>query len=442
MTTPSARTIWNIAWPIMLSLTAQNVVNVTDTAFLGHLGEIELGASAIGGLFYTTLYMVGFGFTIGVQILVARRHGEKNYPAIGRIFDNSLYFLGLTSFIISLLVFFYGSSVLRPFMASQPVFEASSIYLKYRVTGLLFSAIGLLFRAFYTGVASTRHLSISSAIMASLNVVLDYAMIFGYWGFPKMGIAGAAIASAISELAAVLYFLIVTMGNPKIREFDLFRWVKPELEIIKKTLGVSVFVMMQMVLSLGSWFVFFMFIEKMGERPLAVSNIIRSVYLLLMIPGWALCSVTNTLVSNSMGKGRPEMVLPIIRKMVMFCVISMAAVLMLAGIFPRTIISLYTNNQSLIEATVPSFYLIIAALFFFAIVSIFFNGVLGTANTNISFLIEAFTLTLYLVYAWYVAVILNLRIELVWTSEFVYSTVMGSLSLLYLSKGKWREKTI
>jgi Na+-driven multidrug efflux pump len=143
-----------------------------------------------------------------------------------------------------------------------------------------------------------------------------------------------------------------------------------------------------------------------------------------------------------MGKGRPEMVLPIIRKMVMFCVISMAAVLMLAGIFPMTIISLYTNNQSLIEATVPSFYLIIAALFFFAIVSIFFNGVLGTANTNISFLIEAFTLTLYLVYAWYVAVILNLRIELVWTSEFVYSTVMGSLSLLYLSKGKWREKTI
>jgi Na+-driven multidrug efflux pump len=87
----------------MLSLTAQNVVNVTDTAFLGHLGEIELGASAIGGLFYTTLYMVGFGFTIGVQILIARRHGEKNFGAIGRIFDNSAYFLGFTSLIISVL---------------------------------------------------------------------------------------------------------------------------------------------------------------------------------------------------------------------------------------------------------------------------------------------------------------------------------------------------
>jgi putative MATE family efflux protein len=442
MTTPSVRTIWNIAWPIMLSLTAQNVVNVTDTAFLGHVGEVELGGSAIGGLFYTTLYMVGFGFTIGVQILIARRHGEKNFPAIGRIFDNSLYFLGLTSLIISALVFFYGSSVLKPFMASQPVFEASSVFLKYRVLGLFFSAIALLFRSFYTGIAFTRHLSISSAIMALLNVALDYAMIFGHWGFPRMGIEGAAIASAISESSAVIYFLIVTVRNPRVKEFDLFRWVKPELMIIKKTLGISIFVMMQMVLSLGSWFVFFMFIEKMGERPLAVSNIIRSVYLLLMIPGWALCSVTNTLVSNSMGKGISEMVIPITRKMVVFCMISMSVVLAVAGIFPRAIISLYTNNQSLVEATVPSFYLIIVALFFFAIVSILFNGVLGTANTNISFLIESFTLTLYLVYAWYVAVILKQRIEWVWTSEFIYSSVLGTLSLLYLYKGKWREKQI
>src|SRR5690349_7929009 len=113
MTTPSVRSIWNIAWPIMLSLFAQNVVNVTDTAFLGHLGEVELGGSAIGGLFYTTLYMVGFGFTIGVQILIARRHGEKNFPAIGRIFDNSFYFLGITSLIISALVFYFGASILK-----------------------------------------------------------------------------------------------------------------------------------------------------------------------------------------------------------------------------------------------------------------------------------------------------------------------------------------
>ena len=79
---PTLKKIWIISWPIMISLVAQNIVNVTDTAFLGHVGAVELGASAIGGLFYITLFMVSYGFTTGVQILIARRHGEKDYPAI------------------------------------------------------------------------------------------------------------------------------------------------------------------------------------------------------------------------------------------------------------------------------------------------------------------------------------------------------------------------
>jgi Na+-driven multidrug efflux pump len=278
--------------------------------------------------------------------------------------------------------------------------------------------------------------------MAVVNVVLDYVLIFGHWGFPKLGIAGAGIASTTAEACALLYFLIVTFRNTRVKEYDLFRLVKPQWAIIKSTLGVSIFVMMQMVLSLGCWFVFFMFIEKMGERPLAVSNIIRSLYLLLMIPGWALCSVTNTLVSNALGEEKPEYVIPIVRKMVKFCIVSMAIVLGLAATIPRYAISIYTNDASLIEATIPSYYIIIVALFIFAMVSILFNGVLGTANTNISFLIEAITLSAYLTFAWNMAVRLHVKIEMVWTSEFVYSLILGTLSYWYLKKGRWRGKVI
>ena len=77
----------------MISLVAQNFVSVTDTAFLGHVGAVELGAAAIGGLFYITLFMVAYGFTTGVQILIARRHGETEYASIGTNFDNGFYFL-------------------------------------------------------------------------------------------------------------------------------------------------------------------------------------------------------------------------------------------------------------------------------------------------------------------------------------------------------------
>jgi putative MATE family efflux protein len=386
--------------------------------------------------------MVSFGFTTGVQILVARRNGEKNFLAIGRIFDNSFYFLGLTSLLITLIVIFFGPALLKPHMASQAVFEASSTYLVYRIPGLFFASAGLLFRSFYTGIAFTKYLSISSAIMAGVNVVLDYAMIFGHWGFPQMGIQGAATASAISEVCALLFFILITWRNTRLKQFVLFKLVKPDFGIIKSTLGISVFVMVQYVFSLGAWFVFFMFIEKMGERPLAVSNIIRSLYLMLMIPGWALCSVTSTLVSNALGEGKPQRVIPIIKKIMSFSLVAMAVTVFVAAIFPREAISIYTNNATLIEATVPSYYIILAASFIFMTMSILFNGVLGTANTKFALGIELITLVFYLTSAWLLAVKLHLQIEYVWTAEFVYSTSIGILSYWYLKKGNWRSKVV
>lgn len=89
----SYRTIWKISFPIFLSLLAQNIIIVVDTAFLGRVGEIELGASAIGGLFYVCLFIVGFGFANGTQILIGRRNGEGKFKEIGSYFDHSLYFL-------------------------------------------------------------------------------------------------------------------------------------------------------------------------------------------------------------------------------------------------------------------------------------------------------------------------------------------------------------
>jgi len=442
MSLPSSRRIWDIAWPIMLSLIAQNIVNVTDTSFLGRVGEIELGASAIGGLLYTTLFMVAFGFATGVQILIARRHGEKNYLAIGRIFDNSFYFLGITSLVITFVVISFGPALLKPFIASEAVYKASSTFLSYRVLGLFFASAVLLFRSFYTGITFTKYLSISSAIMAGVNIILDYALIFGHWGFPRLSIQGAGIASSISEVCALLFFIIITWRNSRLKQYVIFKLVKPDFEIIKNILGISIFVMFQYVLSLGSWFVFFMFIEKMGERPLAVSNIIRSLYLMLMIPGWALCSVTSTLVSNSLGEGKPNFVIPIIKKILKFSVAAMTVTVFLAALIPRQAISIYTNDVSLIAATVPSYYIILAATFIFMAMSILFNGVLGTANTKFALGIEVITLTFYLASAWLFAVRLHLRIEYVWTAEFVYSSSIGILSYWYLKKGNWRSKVV
>ena len=102
------RNIWHIAYPILLSLLMEHLIGLTDTAFLGRMGghaaEVALGASALGGVYYIAVFMLGFGFSIGAQILMARRNGEERFGAIGPIFQQSalfLFFLATAVFVFS-----------------------------------------------------------------------------------------------------------------------------------------------------------------------------------------------------------------------------------------------------------------------------------------------------------------------------------------------------
>ena len=78
--------ILKITFPVLVSLLMEHLVGLTDTAYLGRVGEVELGASALAGVYYLVIYMLGFGFSVGAQVLIARRNGEGNYHSIGDVF--------------------------------------------------------------------------------------------------------------------------------------------------------------------------------------------------------------------------------------------------------------------------------------------------------------------------------------------------------------------
>ena len=86
------RQILKIAGPILVSVLMEHLIGMTDTAFLGRVGEVELGASALAGVYYLAIFMLGFGFSTGVQIMIGRRNGEGNYTAIGELFNQGFVF--------------------------------------------------------------------------------------------------------------------------------------------------------------------------------------------------------------------------------------------------------------------------------------------------------------------------------------------------------------
>ncbi|NLO71451.1 MAG: MATE family efflux transporter [Porphyromonadaceae bacterium] len=438
----SNKKIFQITYPIFLTLIAQNIINVTDTAFLGRVSEVALGASAIGGVFYIAIYFVGYGFSQGAQIMIARRNGERNFANIGPIFDNALLFNLVLAVVITFLSFLSIPFLIRYLVHSDNIYHTTIEFLNWRIIGFLFAFLTVIFRAFFVGITRTKVLTVAAIITAVTNILLDYILIFGKFGFPELGIAGAGIASTAAELISLIYLVFVTLKLKDREIFNLFRFAGIDFQTIGKILSLSIFIMFQFFISISTWFMFFIFIERLGERPLAITNIGRSLHILLMIPGSALSTTVNTLVSNMIGEGHKEQVIPFIHKTLKMVLMMLVPLMIFTFAFPQFFARIYTNNLELVAASLPTLRVISVAMIFCGMSSILFNAISGTGNTRATFLIEFVTLFFYIVFVYYTAVFLHSAVEIVWLSEFVYWIIIGGLSYWYLKNGNWRKKVV
>jgi putative MATE family efflux protein len=438
----SAKNLFKITYPVFLTLLVQNIVNVTDTAFLGRVSEVALGSSAIAGVYFLAIYIIGFGFSQGAQIIIGRRNGEKSFDKIGPLFDNGLIFILILALLFFILSIFFNDDIMRFLVSSDAIYKGSLEYLDYRVWGFFFAFINVMYRGFFVGVTNTSVLTISALITALTNVVLDYFMIFGIWIFPEMGIGGAALASVIAEGLTSVYLFVYSFTHKDFKKYGLYKFVKFDLKLIKQLLDLSVFIMMQYFISISTWFLFFIFIERMGERPLAATNIGRSLYILLMIPGSALATTVNTIVSNLIGAGKKDEVMKFINRILGFSLLLVIPVLLITFFFPELFASIYTNDAGLIAASVPVLKVVALAQIFCALGNIIFNAVSGTGNTRTALVIEFFTLFFYLTFVYYTSIINPQAVHVVWMSEFIYWTLIGVAGYIYLLKGNWHHKKI
>ncbi|MDR0231143.1 MAG: MATE family efflux transporter [Dysgonamonadaceae bacterium] len=434
--------IWKVSYPILLTLLVQNIVQVTGTAFLGRVGEVELGASALGGIYYVVIFMLAFGFSTGSQILIGRRNGEGNYHRIGEIMVNGVIFLLIISAVLCAFTIHFSGPILSRLFASENILQATLDYLDWRVFAIFFASINVMFRAFFVGTTHTKILSVGALVLALTNVLFDYLLIFGNWGFPQMGIAGAGLASVIAEAIASLFFIIYTFKRVDLEKYGFKKISFRELRVIKNILNVSVSLMVQNFLSLSTWFLFFIAIEHLGEKSLAISNIVRSTYMFMSIPIFALAATTNTLVSNVIGAGRKEEVMSLVWRIAKMCAAICAVFSVFFFIFPELILLVYTSDTSLINAAVPSMRVMLIVVPIYGISNVFFHSVSGTGNTRTALALEMATLVIYVFYIWLSIIHLQFPLEYCWTCEYVYAAFIFLFSFFYLKKGNWRDKKI
>ena len=440
-TTISTKEIWRIAVPIMIGNLAQTLITFTDTAFLGHLGIVALGSSMMAGMYYFVFTTMAMGLAIGIQIIIARRFGAREYSKIGSIFQHGVVSILLFGLLLFTIMRIFSGALLDFIIESDSIYAGAMEYIGFRQFGIVFVCMNYLFRALFTGLSDTKVITYSTVMMAAVNIILDYCLIFGKCGLPEMGIGGAALASLIAESTATVFFALFTYFKLGKREYELFKHHGFDKELSFNILRIATPTMFQKLFSFSAWFIFFIMIEKMGEEAIGISSIARSVYMILFIPVFGFLATSNTLTSRIIGAGHADEVLKTVFKIVFNCILGCIPLILVCIFFPTMVMSIYTDDIALASAAIPSIYVICGAIIFQALGAVTFEAVSGTGKTNAALWLEFGILILYIIYIWMLTN-LTTKVEWVWTCEYLYGGLIALVSMIYIKFANWQKLKI
>lgn len=413
-----------------------------NTAFLGRYGARELAVSGVAGLFYLILSMVGYGLASGVQVVMARRAGEGKTDDLSRTFTNGAFLSLFISLCLMVLCLWMAPILFGLFLQNGEHALMSINFLYLRVWGLPFLMLTQLFNAFFIVIGKTRYLMVSSLAAAVVNILLDYLFIFGRWGFPEMGLEGAALASILAEVVALLVVLGFFYYKKIHAKFPVRAHLELDLPLIRRMGKVALPLVVQYFFSIGGWQLFFIYVEHLGEAPLAASQMLRSIMGMIGISTWAFAITCNMMVSNIIGQGQARQVVPLIKKV---CTVSFGITLgicLVLWVSGPHLLAFYRDDAALVQLALPSLHVILISALIMSIATTVFNGVVGTGNTWVNLGMEVFCVCCYIAYC--TVVIANMRLSLTWAwmSEFVYWTTLLVVATGYLFSYRWRGKKI
>lgn len=411
----------------------------------GFFGPLRAGGAGRGGDgrdFLPDGDNVCLWVCVGTQIVVARRVGEGKIRQVGRIVTHGFLFQWFMVLIVFTVLLFWREEILGFLIDSPAVHAAAVEFMGYRMWGLFFAHTNFGFRAFYVGIGRTRVVSYTTILMVAVNIVLDYGLIFGRLGLPPMGLSGAALASVIAEFSAMVGFILYTIRRVDAGRYRLFSFQVVSFKLLGHLVVKALPVMLQQFMTTAIWLLFFVVLERLGEQALAVSQIARSVMLVVLLPVMGFSSATNTLVSYLIGKERSDDVPVLIRRIAGYCTLFVASLALLCVLFSTPLLSVYTEDMQLVELTRPILYVLAISSTIQACSQTLLSGVTGTGRTLTAFFLEFFVLVVYLLYAWLMSQRPGVEVWHVWTADGVYNQLLVGMTLLFFRYADWRRARI
>ena len=350
-----------LAYPIMLGQVGHILTGIADSVMVGQISAEHLAAGSIGHSIYIVFFIIGLGIATGITPLVGVAYGEKNYRECGNYFKNGLLAVLIIGLFMMLVMLLCVPLLIYLGQPPEVIILAKSYYIisaLSMVPSMLFVAM----KQFTEGITLTKPAMVASIVFNLVNVGLNYLLIYGTFGFPRLELDGAAWASFIARTGMGLSLVIYVFYNPKFRKYlDKLNWKKYSVYHIKRILKLGLPISLQFLLEVASFTFGAIMMGWIGSVALASHQIAISIAGFTYLAASGIGSAATIRISNLLGERR-------ISELKVSGNASFALVLLWMGVAALLLIilryiipSLYVSEREVIELSASLF--IVAAFF-------------------------------------------------------------------------------
>ena len=303
------RSFWSVALPLIIPIALQNLLmtsfRLVDTLMVGRLGDVSIAAVGLAGWASFFVELLAFGMSSGAAVFVAQYHGANNKEGILRTYGMMLLFMVPLGLIFTLGVGLYPKFVMGLFTDDSVLIAEGARYLQFACISYLSLTINLAISTMLRCTEQVKIPMITSGIAAGLNAVLNYIFIFGIFGLPAMGVAGAGLATAISSLINPILMLIISYTKKTV-VIAPFKQVFAVKGFFKPFWSRALPVLLNEFFWSISILIVNMVFGRMGTDNYAALTVERTIEGLVFVFFVGLCNACNILVGKSIGAGDHE----------------------------------------------------------------------------------------------------------------------------------------
>ncbi len=384
-TMPINRLLISMSFPMIISMLVQALYNVVDSIFVSQISENALTAVSLAFPIQNLMIAVGVGTGVGINALLSRSLGEKKFDEANKAANNGI-FLAVMNYLLFLLIgIFFSKSFFQWQTNNKEIIEGGYYYLSI-CTICSFGLFGqLVFEKLMQSTGKTFYSMITQLTGAIVNIILDPILIFGMFGLPKMGIAGAALATVIGQIVGM--FMAIYLNKTKNDEIQIkIKGFRPSIKTIKKIYSVGIPSIIMSSISSVMTFGMNKILLVFTSTATAVFGVYFKLQSFVFMPIFGINNGMVPIVSYNYGAKNSSRIMKVVKISTIYAVGIMIIGLCIFQLLPIQLVRLFNASESLISIGIPALK-IISLSFLFAGYSIIISSLLQALGNGVLSLI-------------------------------------------------------